>query len=105
VKKEKHRRLDPLIPGVPTQALLIIAQPCRWFCNLILEDNVQSVDDTGDPGEDGQADVDEEVSTAAALEEDAQRGEEEGKDDLANVGSGERHVDGVVYRNANVDVL
>ena len=35
--------------------------------------------------EDGQQDVDEEVTAAAALEEDTQRREDDGKDDLADV--------------------
>lgn len=39
----------------------------------------------------GQQDVDEEVSTAAALEEDTNGREDDGKKDLADIGSGERH--------------
>ncbi len=35
--------------------------------------------------EDGQQDVDEEISTAATLEEDSKRRKDDGKDDLANV--------------------
>lgn len=34
---------------------------------------------------DGQQDVDEEVGSAAALEEDTDRWEDDGKEDLANV--------------------
>ena len=41
--------------------------------------------------EDGQQNVDEEISIAAALEEDTQRREEDGEDELADVGSGEGH--------------
>jgi hypothetical protein len=71
---------------------------------LKFEYDVQSVDDTlynllvwtvwrggcfggthGNVTQDGQQDVDEEISIAAALEEDTQRWEEDGKDDLANV--------------------
>jgi hypothetical protein len=44
--------------------------------------------------EDGEQDVDEEVSSAAALEEDTQRRKEDGKEDLADIASGESHVDG-----------
>lgn len=47
--------------------------------------NIQSVDDTGNPAQDGQTDVDEEISTAAALQEDTQRGQDDRKDDLADV--------------------
>jgi hypothetical protein len=35
--------------------------------------------------EDGEQDVDEEVSSAAALEEDTQRRKEDGKEDLADI--------------------
>lgn len=52
------------------------------------EDDVQGVDDSGDVTEDGEEDVDEEVGTAAALEEDADGGEEDGEDDLADVAGG-----------------
>lgn len=48
----------------------------------------------GNVTKDGQQDVDEEVRIAAALEEDAERGEEDGEDDLADVGGGERHICG-----------
>lgn len=48
-------------------------------------ENVHGVDDTRDPTQDGQQDVDEEVRTAAALEEDTQRRQDEGKDDLADI--------------------
>lgn len=41
--------------------------------------------------EDGEDDVDEQITTAAALEEDAERREDHGEDDLANVaGKGKR---------------
>ena len=33
----------------------------------------------------GQRDVDEQIDAAATLEEDSKRGEDDGKDDLANV--------------------
>jgi hypothetical protein len=59
---------------------------------LILEDDVQRVDDTGDVTEDGEEDVDAEVGTATALEEDTQRRQDDGKDNLADVAGGERHV-------------
>lgn len=43
------------------------------------------MDDSGDVTEDGEEDVDEQVGAAAALEEDADGGEEDGEDDLADV--------------------
>ena len=58
---------------------------------LILEDDVERVDDTGDVTQAGQDDVDEEIGAAAALEEDTERREEDGEDDLDDVASGERH--------------
>lgn len=49
----------------------------------------------GNVTEDGQQDVDEEICVAATLEEDTEGREEDGKDDLADVGCGERHVEDV----------
>ena len=46
----------------------------------------------GNVTENSQENVDEEISIAAALEEDTERREEDSKDDLAEVGRGERHV-------------
>lgn len=43
------------------------------------------MDDTGDPTQDGQTDVDQEVSTTSALQEDTQRGQDDGEEDLADV--------------------
>ena len=43
------------------------------------------MDDTGDPSENGQTDVDQQVSATSALQEDTQRGEDDGEDDLADV--------------------
>jgi hypothetical protein len=43
------------------------------------------VDDTRDPTQDGQTDVDEKISTASSLKEDSQRREDEGEDELADV--------------------
>lgn len=56
--------------------------------------NVQSVDDARNVTQDCKQDVDEQVSAAAALEEDTQRRQDDGKNDLANVAGGERHVCG-----------
>ena len=46
---------------------------------------VQSVDDTREPAKNGQTDVDQQISTTATLQEDTQRGQDDGKDDLADV--------------------
>lgn len=57
---------------------------------LILEDDVQGVDDAGNETQDGQGNVDEQVGAAATLEEDSQRGQDDGEDNLADVaGSGQ----------------
>jgi hypothetical protein len=66
------------------------------FWRLVLENHVEGVNDTGEVTEDSEEDVDEEISTAATLEEDTQRGEDDGKDDLADIAGGERHDDGFV---------
>ena len=46
----------------------------------------------GNVTQNSQQDVDEEISIAAALEEDTERREEDGKEDLADIRCGERHV-------------
>jgi hypothetical protein len=43
------------------------------------------VDDTRNVTQDGEEDVDEEVGAAAALEEDTEWWEDDGKDDLADI--------------------
>lgn len=43
------------------------------------------MDDTWDIAEDGEQDVDEQVTTAAALQEDAHRWQEDGHNDFADV--------------------
>jgi hypothetical protein len=43
------------------------------------------VDDTRDPTQDRQTDVDEEISTTSSLKEDSKRGKNEGEDELANI--------------------
>jgi hypothetical protein len=47
--------------------------------------HIPCVDDTRDPSQDGQTDVDQEIGTTSALQEDTQRGEDDGEDDLADV--------------------
>jgi len=58
---------------------------------LVFQNDVQSVDDSGNVPQDGQQDVDEEISTASALEEDTNGWENDGENDLADVTCGERH--------------
>jgi hypothetical protein len=43
------------------------------------------VNDAGNVTKDGEEDVDQEIRAATALEEDAERWEDDGKDDLADV--------------------
>jgi len=50
------------------------------------------VNDTRDITQDCQQDVDQKISSTSALEEDTKRGEEDGKNDLADIAGGERHV-------------
>jgi hypothetical protein len=47
--------------------------------------NLQCVDDTGDETQDGEKDVDQEISTTSALEEDTERWEDDGKNDLEDI--------------------
>lgn len=43
------------------------------------------MDDTGNPTQNGQTDVDQQVSTASALQEDTQRRQDDGEEDLADI--------------------
>jgi len=47
--------------------------------------SLQSVDDSGNVSQNGQQDVDEEISTTTALEEDTKRWEDDGEDDFADI--------------------
>lgn len=47
--------------------------------------HIHGVDDTGDPSQDGQTDVDQQVGATSALQEDTQRRQDDGEDDLADV--------------------
>lgn len=47
--------------------------------------NVQSVDDAGNVTQDGEEDVDEQIRTAAAFEEDSHGWQEDCEDDLEDV--------------------
>jgi len=50
------------------------------------------VDDARDPTKDRQEDVDEEISSAAALKKDAEGRENDGSDNLADIACGESHL-------------
>jgi len=52
---------------------------------LVLQNNVQCVNDSGDVAQDSKENVDQQVSTAASLEEDAQGRQNDGNENLANV--------------------
>lgn len=49
------------------------------------------MNDTRDPAKNGQEDIDEEVRIAAGLEEDGERGQEEGQEVEAHVRGSRRH--------------
>ena len=51
------------------------------------------MDDTRDVTQNGQQDVDEEVTMASALQEDTDGRQEDGKNDLADIAGGERHLE------------
>lgn len=51
----------------------------------MLGENVQRVDDAREVTEDGEQNVDEQIGSASALKEDTQRGQHDGKDDLADI--------------------
>jgi len=60
---------------------------------LVLENNVQSVDDTRNVTQDGQQDIDQEIRSATTLKEDTKRWDEDGKEDLDDIAGCERHLD------------
>lgn len=57
----------------------------RWKRIVARADHVHGVDNTGNPTQDGQQDVDQEVSTTSALQEDTQGRQDDGEDDLADI--------------------
>jgi len=59
---------------------------------LIFANDVEGVDNAGNVAEDGEEDVDQNVGAATTLKEDTERWEDDGKDDLADIASGESHV-------------
>jgi hypothetical protein len=46
---------------------------------------VQSMNDAGNKTKNGEQNIDQKITTAATLEEDTQRREEDGKDDFADI--------------------
>ena len=56
------------------------------------------MDNSGNVAQNGEENVDAEIAAAAPLEEDTQRREDHGEDDLADVASGEGHGRGIVMR-------
>jgi len=54
--------------------------------------------DSGNVSQDCQQDVDQEISTASALEEDTDRWEEDGENDLEDIASCERHLERFLER-------
>jgi len=69
---------------------------------LVLQNNVQRVNDSGNITEDGQEDVDEEVCAATTLEEYTSGRKDDGEDDLDDVGCSERHFGGSLGREVLV---
>ena len=55
---------------------------------MLLDEDIQGVDDTGDVTQDGEQDVNEEVGSASALEEDTDGRQDDGEDDLDDVAAG-----------------
>lgn len=53
--------------------------------------HIQCVDDAGNVTKDGQEDVDEQIGATATLKEYTKRREDNGKNDLDDVGAGECH--------------
>jgi len=71
--------------------------------DLVLQNDIQSVNDTGNVTEDGEEDVDQEIRAATALEEDTERWEDDSKDDLADVAGSERHFDDLYSVENGID--
>jgi hypothetical protein len=83
--------LDPLINASRDEPCLLDPRRVPGSTDLVLEDNVQSVDDTRDVAQNREDDVEEQVRVAATLEEYTQGGQDNGKDDLAQIACGDSH--------------
>lgn len=60
--------------------------------DIAIRDDAESVHDTGDPTEEGQTDVDEDgTGAAAAMQANGDRGEEDGPEDLATIHKSNSH--------------
>ena len=57
----------------------------------MLDNDLQSVDDTRDVAQDRQENVDEEIGIATAFEEDTQRWEDDGENDFADIAMSPRY--------------
>jgi len=53
--------------------------------HLVLEDDVESVNDTGNVTEDREQDVDPEIRVATSFEEDSERRDEDSTDDFDDI--------------------
>lgn len=60
---------------------------------LVFQNDVEGVEDTGNITKDGQENVEAQITAASLFQKDTKRGEEDGKNDFANVASCEGHVD------------
>lgn len=65
--------------------------PCGKEAGSIRQSDLPGVDDTRDPTQDRQTNVDQEVGVAASLEKDRKRRQEEGQEVEADVASGGWH--------------
>lgn len=58
----------------------------------VFEYDVECMDDAGNEAQDGEGDVDQQIDAAPFLGQHAQRRQNDGQDDLADVATGERHL-------------
>lgn len=84
---------DHITPSLSLLSIPLPHLPIRRHHNLlgscrptVLGNDPPGVNDTGDPAEDGEANVDEKVGAAAGLEEDGDGGQEEGEEVQEDVG-------------------
>lgn len=79
-RASRHLVFEDDVPGCDVS---IVLSPSEDVTGM--SEDVQGVDDTGDVTQDGEQDVDEEVGTASALEEDTDGRQDDGEDDLDDV--------------------
>jgi len=64
----------------------------RGICSTsIFEDNIKRMDDTRDPTQNCEENVDQEISAAPAFQKHPQGWDKKGEDDFKDVGAGHRH--------------